>query len=46
MEKFNTVTAAYLDDGSRARIIEAVMELERASSCAALTQALALARPG
>jgi 2-methylcitrate dehydratase len=38
--KFNAVTAAHLDAGSRARIIEAVMELERASSCATLTQAL------
>jgi 2-methylcitrate dehydratase len=44
--KFNAVTAAHLDEPSRRRIIEAVMGLDRSPSCAALTQALALARPG
>jgi len=44
--KFNAVTAAHLDAPSRGRIIEAVMELDRSPSCAALTQALAGARPG
>jgi hypothetical protein len=42
--KFNAVTAAHLDAGARARIIEAVMSLDRASSCAALTHALAATR--
>jgi 2-methylcitrate dehydratase len=44
--KFNAVTAAHLDAGSRSRIIEAVMALDRSPSCADLTQALAGARPG
>jgi 2-methylcitrate dehydratase len=44
--KFNAVTAAHLDAGSRARIIEAVMGLDRSPSCAGLTAALAAARPG
>jgi hypothetical protein len=43
--KFNDVTAAHLDAGSRARIIEAVLGLDRSPSCAGLTQALAAARP-
>jgi 2-methylcitrate dehydratase len=44
--KFNAVTAAHLDSGSRTRIVEAVMALDRSPSCADLTQALASARPG
>jgi 2-methylcitrate dehydratase len=44
--KFNAVTAAHLDSGSRSRIIEAVMGLDRSPSCADLTQALASPRPG
>jgi 2-methylcitrate dehydratase len=44
--KFNAVTAAHLDSGSRTRIVEAVMALDRSPSCADLTQALAGARPG
>jgi 2-methylcitrate dehydratase len=43
--KFNAVTAAHLDQPSRNRIIEAVMELDRSPSCAALMQALADAAP-
>jgi 2-methylcitrate dehydratase len=46
INKFNAVTAAHLDSSSRTRIIEAVMGLDRSPSCAALTQALASARPG
>jgi 2-methylcitrate dehydratase len=44
--KFNAVTAAHLDAGSRARIIEAVMALDRSPSCADLSRALAAAQPG
>jgi 2-methylcitrate dehydratase PrpD len=44
--KFNAVTAAHLDSGSRMRIFEAAMGLDRSPSCADLTQALADARPG
>jgi 2-methylcitrate dehydratase len=44
--KFNAVAASHLDSGSRARIIEAVMGLDRSPSCADLTKALAAARPG
>lgn len=43
--KFNAVTAAHLDAGSRARIIEAVMALDRSPSCADVTKALAAAKP-
>jgi 2-methylcitrate dehydratase len=42
--KFNAVTAPHLDAGSRARIIEAVMGLDRSASCAEVTKALATAR--
>jgi len=42
--KFNAGTAAHLGSSSRARIIEAVMALDRSPSCADLTQALASAR--
>jgi 2-methylcitrate dehydratase len=45
ISKFNAVAAAHLDSPSRARILDAVMDLDRSPSCAALTQALALARP-
>ena len=45
-QKFNAVTAGHLDAGSRGRIIDAVMRLERSASCAELSQALAAARPG
>jgi hypothetical protein len=45
-DKFNAVTAAHLDTSSRARIIEAVMGLDRSPSCADLTKALACAQPG
>jgi 2-methylcitrate dehydratase len=44
--KFNAVTAAHLDAGSRARIIDAVMGLDRSRSCAGLSQALAAAQAG
>jgi 2-methylcitrate dehydratase len=44
--KFNAVAASHLDSSSRARIIEAVMGLDRSPSCANLTKALAAARPG
>ena len=44
--KFNAVTAAHLDAGSRARIIEAVMALDRSPSCVDLTNALAAAQAG
>jgi 2-methylcitrate dehydratase len=43
-QKFNAVTAGHLDAGSRARIIDAVMGLERSASCAELSKALAAAR--
>jgi len=39
--KFDTVTAPHLVPPARARIIDAVMGLDRADSCAGLTQALA-----
>ncbi len=42
--KFNAVTAPHLDASSRQRIIDAVLGLDRAPSCADLTQALAAAR--
>ena len=45
-DKFNSVTAAHLDAGSRGRIIEAVMALDRSPSCADLTNALAAAQAG
>jgi 2-methylcitrate dehydratase len=41
--KFNAVTAPHLDGASRARIIDAVLSLDRSPSCAGLTQALASA---
>ena len=41
--KFNAVTAAHLDAPSRARIIDAVMALDRSPSCADLSAALAAA---
>jgi 2-methylcitrate dehydratase len=41
--KFNAVTAPHLDQRARERIIDAVMVLDRASSCAGVTQALAAA---
>jgi 2-methylcitrate dehydratase len=44
--KFDAITAAHLDAPARARIIEAVMGLDRSPDCADLTQALAAARPG
>jgi 2-methylcitrate dehydratase len=44
--KFNAVTAAHLDAGSRARIIDAVMGLDRSGSCAGLSLALAAAQIG
>jgi 2-methylcitrate dehydratase len=44
--KFNAVTAPHLGAGARARIIEAVMGLDRSPSCADLSQALAAAQPG
>jgi 2-methylcitrate dehydratase PrpD len=43
--KFNAVTASHLDAPSRARIIDAVMGLERSASCAEVTKALATANP-
>jgi 2-methylcitrate dehydratase len=45
-QKFNAITAGHLDAGSRARIIDAVMGLERSASCAELSTALAAARAG
>ena len=44
LEKFNTITAARLSQSSRERIIEAAMGLDKASSCAELTAALASAK--
>ncbi|HEY6255696.1 MAG TPA: hypothetical protein VIY51_07855, partial [Xanthobacteraceae bacterium] len=41
IKKFNSITAAHLGAPARARIIEAVMALAEAPSCADLTQALA-----
>jgi 2-methylcitrate dehydratase len=41
--KFNAVTAAHLDAHARELIIEAVMGLDRSTSCADLTEALAAA---
>ena len=40
-QKFNAVTATHLDAGARARIVEAVMVLDRSPSCADLSRALA-----
>jgi 2-methylcitrate dehydratase len=45
-QKFNAVTATHLDAGARARIVEAVMALDRSPSCADLSRALASAQPG
>lgn len=42
--KFNTVAAPHLEAGVRARLIDAVMALDRANSCSGLTQALAAAQ--
>ena len=42
-EKFHTVTSEHLGRGSRDRIVDAAMALEKANSCAALTDALAKA---
>jgi hypothetical protein len=42
--KFNAVVAPHLDQRARERIIDAVMALDRANSCAGLTQALAAAK--
>jgi 2-methylcitrate dehydratase len=44
--KFNAVTAAHLGASARARIIEAVMGLDRSPSCADLSRALASAQRG
>jgi 2-methylcitrate dehydratase len=41
ISKFNAVTAAHLSAASRARIIDAVLGLDRSPACAALWQALA-----
>jgi 2-methylcitrate dehydratase len=43
-QKFNAVTAGHLGAGSRARIIEAIMALDRSASCTDLTRALAAGR--
>jgi 2-methylcitrate dehydratase len=40
-KKFNAVTAKRLDEDARARIVEAVMELDRSPSCDTLSKALA-----
>jgi 2-methylcitrate dehydratase len=45
IRKFNAVTAPHLDAGSRARLIEAALGLDRSPTCADLTQAFADARP-
>jgi 2-methylcitrate dehydratase len=42
--KFNAVAAPHLDQRARERIIDAVMALDRANSCAGLTQALVAAK--
>ena len=39
--KFNAITAKRLDENARARIVEAVMGLDRSRSCDALSKALA-----
>jgi 2-methylcitrate dehydratase len=46
MDKFNAVTALHLDAPSRAHIIDAVMALDRGTSCADLSNALAEAQGG
>jgi 2-methylcitrate dehydratase len=43
IKKFNAVTAAHLSAASRARIIEAVLDLDRSPACAELWHALAAA---
>jgi hypothetical protein len=45
IRKFKAITASHLDVGSQARIIDAALGLDRSASCAALTHALASARP-
>jgi hypothetical protein len=42
-DKFNAVTALHLDAPARAHIIDAVMALDRSTSCADLSKALAQA---
>jgi 2-methylcitrate dehydratase len=46
IQKFNAVTAPHLDASSRARIIDAVLALDRSLSCAEVTKALAKAKAG
>jgi 2-methylcitrate dehydratase len=46
IRKFNAVASAHLDAHARARIIEAVLALDRSPSCADLTRALAAAHSG
>ena len=43
IRKFNAITSAHLDAAARARIIEAVLALDRSRSCADLSRALAAA---
>jgi len=43
IRKFNAITSTHLDAAARARIIEAVLALDRSRSCADLSRALAAA---